>query len=242
MSHFYFNGCSFTYGEELKDPGSSRFSRLVSDHFNETEINEALCGGSNWRIARKFTEHVHTNRPKFVFIMWTDVNRFEITTRGNLEHILPPGETSLPIYTYYLSKNHSSRPKEFPLNQCLDFYDSIFIDEMQYFNWFSQILQIQTYCKSNQIPYVMTRAFNRQIHYQYNVYPKAGKKMKEHFDWYFDAIDWSCWIDNGTWYFDDFTTKNNFEEGPNFHPLEDAHKAAADYFINFIEKKYGSIN
>ena len=50
----YFDGCSWTRGGELTDEEKkiSRFSRLVSDHFDAKEKNFSLSGGSNDRIVR----------------------------------------------------------------------------------------------------------------------------------------------------------------------------------------------
>ena len=53
----YFDGCSFTYGSELKDRLKSRYSRLLCDHFDAEEYNIAKGGGSNRRIARNLLEH-----------------------------------------------------------------------------------------------------------------------------------------------------------------------------------------
>ena len=53
----YFDGCSFTYGSDLRDNLRTRYSRLVCNHYNAIEYNLAKGGGSNRRIARNLLEH-----------------------------------------------------------------------------------------------------------------------------------------------------------------------------------------
>jgi hypothetical protein len=48
----FFNGCSWTYGEELKNPEETRYSKLICNHFNAEETNIAISGGSNSRVLR----------------------------------------------------------------------------------------------------------------------------------------------------------------------------------------------
>lgn len=49
----YFNGCSYTWGDELEYPLQSRFSKLVCDHYGAEEINLSYCGKSNDAILRE---------------------------------------------------------------------------------------------------------------------------------------------------------------------------------------------
>ena len=41
----YFDGCSWTKGEELENQEEDRFSRLVANHFDAEEYNIAIRGG-----------------------------------------------------------------------------------------------------------------------------------------------------------------------------------------------------
>ena len=49
----YFNGCSYTWGDELDNALQSRFSKLVCNHFNAEEINLSYSGKSNDAIIRE---------------------------------------------------------------------------------------------------------------------------------------------------------------------------------------------
>tara|TARA_B100000925_G_C21789779_1_gene379978 strand:- start:28 stop:651 length:624 start_codon:yes stop_codon:yes gene_type:complete len=48
----YFDGCSWTRGEELQHPEHNRFSRLVCNQLGAQEVNLSMKGGSNDRIVR----------------------------------------------------------------------------------------------------------------------------------------------------------------------------------------------
>ena len=49
----YFDGCSWTWGAELKDPYQSRYSKIISDKLGAEEYNISKCGASNNRITRQ---------------------------------------------------------------------------------------------------------------------------------------------------------------------------------------------
>ena len=48
----YFDGCSWTKGEELEHPQEERYSKLICDELDAEETNLAANGGSNDRIVR----------------------------------------------------------------------------------------------------------------------------------------------------------------------------------------------
>ena len=48
----YFDGCSWTKGEELENQEEERFSKLICDELGAEETNLAINGGSNDRIIR----------------------------------------------------------------------------------------------------------------------------------------------------------------------------------------------
>ena len=48
----FFTGCSWTYGNELKKPLESRYSKHLCDYYKAEETNVAISGGSNHRVLR----------------------------------------------------------------------------------------------------------------------------------------------------------------------------------------------
>ena len=65
----YFDGCSFTWGDELEDNYTSRYSRLLCNHFGAEEYNIAKRGGSNRRIVRNILEHDISQYDLFIIQM-----------------------------------------------------------------------------------------------------------------------------------------------------------------------------
>ena len=82
----YFDGCSFTYGSELKDRLKSRYSRLLCDHFDAEEYNIARGGGSNRRIARNLLEH-DLSQYDMVVLQMTKRQRTEYYSYGHWQRV-----------------------------------------------------------------------------------------------------------------------------------------------------------
>ena len=72
----YFDGCSFTVGNELIDHVKTRFSKLISNELNAKEYNFAKAGGSNRRIVRNLIEKDLSPYDMFI-IQFTKNNRTE---------------------------------------------------------------------------------------------------------------------------------------------------------------------
>lgn len=70
-------GCSFTWGLELEDPLTQSWPALLQAQ------NHGQCGASNQTITRLLLEHLATNRPDLVIIMWTYTHRFEFVLDNN---------------------------------------------------------------------------------------------------------------------------------------------------------------
>jgi hypothetical protein len=88
----YFNGCSWSYGDELENPTEERFSKLVCNHFGAEETNVAVNGGSNDRILR-------------ILLLETDISQYDL---GIIQ-------LSCPTRTEYFDKiwRNISVPKQY---------------------------------------------------------------------------------------------------------------------------------
>ena len=76
--HIFFNGCSYTWGDELENREEERYSRVVSTHYNAQETNIAANGNSNDAIARTTMEwFAQGNTCDLAVIQWTVISRFE---------------------------------------------------------------------------------------------------------------------------------------------------------------------
>ena len=79
------HGCSFTYGDELRDPAASAWPRVAADALGVDVVNLALNGSSNRRIVRSTLQGLDDIaaerglRPEQVLFvgMWTEFARSE---------------------------------------------------------------------------------------------------------------------------------------------------------------------
>ena len=74
---FYFDGCSYTYGSELKNPEQTRFSKLLSDKYDAVEINRASHGSSNKGILRRVLLEADISQYDLVVVNLTAPSRTE---------------------------------------------------------------------------------------------------------------------------------------------------------------------
>ena len=89
----YFDGCSVTFGAELEDKKTERYSRLVANHFGAEDYNIATGGGSNRRMLRNLLSH-DLSQYDIVVIQMTKRMRTEFYNGGEWNNV----QTSSPHY------------------------------------------------------------------------------------------------------------------------------------------------
>ncbi len=73
-----FSGCSNTWGDELDNPETERYSYHVAKHFNAEEINVSDCGASVHMVATFALQWIKYNgKPDVVVIQWPPFQRSE---------------------------------------------------------------------------------------------------------------------------------------------------------------------
>lgn len=74
----YFDGGSWTWGAELKDPYQSRYSKIVSDKLGAEEYNISKPGASNARMVRRLlVDHKDLSEFDLVVVQMTYPQRME---------------------------------------------------------------------------------------------------------------------------------------------------------------------
>ena len=250
---FYFNGCSFTEGDELQNKLESRYSKLVCDQANAIELNESKNGSSNHRILRRFVEDINKDNFDFVFIMWSSFDRFEhfsdhvkqdkgyaSITISNLFPDLESKENRIErvrmranALTVY---QHKESVKQTLTNYMLD----VRTRAHQVSEFLNMVLIVQTICKSKKIPYMMSNFDYKQTIEVIDTVLEDFKKIKHQHKGYswllesYNLIDWNAWLNDRKFSFLQFAQEKNFSIGINGHPLELAH----DGFSKQIYKSY----
>ena len=72
-----FSGDSFTYGDEIVDNETFRFSRLVCNHFSAEEVNLGENAASNDKIVRNVFEYLSLWDVDAVVIQFSVLSRFD---------------------------------------------------------------------------------------------------------------------------------------------------------------------
>jgi len=242
VPHYYWGGCSFTLGAELQHE-ENRFSKLVSRNFEAKEVNESRGGASNFRILRKFIDASNKQVFKFVFIMWTNFDRFEHWAGredGGFDPItafrLFPEEAENKHGTWNHFKQYNGREK---VRQALiDYQLNIRTRAHQVAEFLQQALTVQTICRAKRIPYMMTFYQHQQtIKVIKNVLEDLRVENEQAYEWMlekYNLIDWKTpyWLDSKDFAFLEYTKQNNYDIGPDGHPLEDAHAGLSQLIIN----------
>lgn len=227
----YFGGDSHTRGCELQNPDVDCFASLIGKHFNKKIINDALSGGSNHRIIRKFFENIN-NKIELAIISWTFADRFEHylpikgvgSDKDGWRNITPRSNVQLADPKYLSTKK---------INKVLNSY-MIYVrsNEHKAEEFFTQVLTIQKTCKLLNIPLIMTF-----------VHP-INKVLENNLDYYkncytYPLVDWN----NENWLFDKnfslscYCRDKKLPFGSRGHFLEEGHRAVSQLFIEKINRE-----
>lgn len=147
----YVNGCSFAYGVGIRgnwerlslgEPGSGRFSDIVASKLGYDELNVAVPGSCNARIARRTALDLIKLKPDLAIIMWSDPARFEFME--------PKKKEGISIYSsreYWFNADAVQvRPvsvRDWPRwlrHAFMDYYEFIAVPEKQIFDTLYQMV------------------------------------------------------------------------------------------------------
>jgi len=155
----YFDGCSWTKGEELENQEEERFSRLVANHFDAEEYNIAIKGGSNDRIIRNLIIENNIENYDFAVIQMTFPSRTEYW-EGKWVRV-----SGKHHYNRWLYKEKGMKKKEleekfsekFKNHKEFWIYYYMHVADQKYFENKEKIQYetIKSYCKSKNVPLVL---------------------------------------------------------------------------------------
>ena len=152
----YVNGCSYAYGQGVDKSESicirDRFSKTLSDHFDLTEINNALPGSCNQRIARRTLVDLIHHKPKLAIIVWSDPSRTEFMYTAPHYH---SGK-----YPFELGQAKVSSLKGYP-SEVSVYYNKLRSVEQEIMNTLYHMLAVKMAADSMSIPCI-------QLHFREN--------------------------------------------------------------------------
>jgi len=212
----YVNGCSFTYGEELKEENLHRekfcWPGILSKKINTIILNDAKSGSSNNRIIRTTTEWILNNNPKklIIIIGWSNPDRFEIMYKGKFKQIL------------HNSHETSTNDSIIKL-KAKSFYKYIYDKKTTDIEFSYKLFLFQEFLKSRNIKYFFFNALSNNIEDD-NIFMK-NINLK----FYLDFNKKNC---------DMFYRLRKFPKAPWDHPLEEGHY----YWANVIYDEMKKVN
>ena len=212
-------GCSFIFGSELADDGSnglrtipSNFTwpALTAKNFNLNYTCYARPGAGNLQILEQVLNQSATNSQDLFVIGWTWIDRFDYYTATPE---ISPWRTIMPIDTD---------------NLAMVYYRDLHSEYRDKFTCLSYIkLTIDTLTQKN-IPFIMTYMDELLFDQQWHVTP-AVIDLQNYIKHYMTTFEGKSFLD--------WSRNNGYPETAAWHPLEEAHTAAADYMIKVFDKQ-----
>jgi hypothetical protein len=213
-------GCSFTYGSELilsdtdtkqLTPLHASWPLLIAKHYQLEFENFSLPGIGNLRILEQILAQSELVDPAVFLINWTWLDRFDFIKFPDeaWETLRPGGSTELHslYYKHFYQQYHSMLINASYISTAINVLNSKNI------NFCMTLMDTTLFDPIDpdwQDPYAL-RTLQRII--------------KPHITW-FDGLDFLSW-----------SQKNKYSISKNWHPLEQAHCAAADYMIKLFDKQ-----
>lgn len=253
-------GDSFIWGSELQDclhagpngHSHNTFTALLAQQYDLDYVCAAYPGNSNSAIARSIMTACERfeSQDKFVIVSWTFPHRFEFRFMHNDNS----GESSWHSINSWqadgtLDKDYGEKINSKEVcNFAKIFFNSVANNEYyeQYF-YLKEILFLQLYLKNKNIPYLFTTAHNES--YQHINYDRhaSDKDLNS----LYNQIDWHNWYffpggkgadqTESPRGFYQWAVESKYKIAPQKHPIEDAHKDAAELIkekFNEVVKEY----
>jgi len=219
-------GCSFIFGTDLADDGRDLPTPTSSNFTWPAHLARALnydyeCyarpGSGNLQIAERVLSHAVNNDSALFVIGWSWVDRFDYTnsvisnsptqSRWNNWCTLMPMDNESLAETYYRGLHSEFRDKLSSL-MCI----KLVIDTLT----------------QKRISFLMTYMDSLLFEQAHNITP-AVIDLQDFVRPYMTQFEDQSFLE--------FSKKNKYPISSTWHPLEEAHKAAADYMISVFDKQ-----
>ena len=210
-------GCSFIYGSELSDielessidPSQSTWPALIANQLGLNYNCYATPGQGNFKIYCDILANSYRNDQSIHVINWTWIDRFDFVNSVEHWQSLRPAETS-SLEKFYYRNFHS---------QLCDMINSA-----------TYIVSAAEHLTSLNCPYIMTFM-------DYNLLTSINSNW--HDPRYLEVLQdklRTILVDFDGKNFLDWSRDNNFAISDSWHPLEQAHCAAAEYWLPAVKK------
>ena len=155
----YFDGCSWTKGEELENQEEERFSKLICNELGAEETNLAIKGGSNDRIIRNLIIENNIENYDFAVIQMTFPSRTEYWEE---KWVRVSGKHHYNTWLYErcgIKKEKLEEKFRYKFKNHKEFWNYYYmhVADQKYFENKERIQYetIKSYCKSKNVPLVL---------------------------------------------------------------------------------------
>jgi hypothetical protein len=205
-------GCSFIFGSDLSDikenprggtaPSNLTWPALLAQLTGHGYICHARPGSGNLQIAEKVLTQVFMGEPCLYIIGWSWIDRFDYTDSANRWKTIMPIDVDERAKIYYRDMHSQMRDKLASL---------------------IAIKSVISTLEEKKLPYIMTYMDDLMFESDANVTPGI-KELQNYIRLYMTTF--------GNKTFLDWSRVKGFKESKAWHPLDDAHRAAAEFLIN----------
>ena len=209
-------GCSFIFGSDLADDnrhgGHASYSlytwpAVLSRKLNLKYACYAKPGSGNLRILERVLTNAASNEQDFFVIGWSYIDRFDYTNVEDKWQTVLPGDATDQADFYYRN------------------FHSEFKDKLTTLIYIKTAIDV---LKSKKIPFLMTYMDPLMLEKQWHSTP-AVTDLQDQVAPYLQTFDGKTFLD---WSHD-----NGFEISAKKHPLEPAHRAAAELILPTASEK-----
>ena len=216
-------GCSFIHGTELSDqtfvgakdmPSQLTWPAHLARHLGRSYRCFSHGGSGNLQILSRVLDQIANSNSSDLFVVgWTWIERFDYYVDNHGDPTVDPWNTILPIdqdpvaHVYYRDLHSEFRDKLVSLTSI-----KLAIDTLQQRN----------------IPFVMTSLDKLLFDQRWHISP-AILDLQSYIQPFITDFDGQNFLE--------WSKNNGYPFGPNGHPLEAAHQAAADYMIKVFDKQ-----
>ena len=237
--NIYSIGCSFTFGDELKNAQQSAWPNVLAKKLNGSITNDAVSGGSNQRILYRTIKSIKENYDLYL-IAWTTYTRFTFYKSDNNHEINFNPQLRNDIFS-----------KETYLKNWGETLYQVWYNELYAFKlWLQQIICLQSVLQNK--PYLMMNTFSNNLNVWLsdkknfitntksliNFHNMTDEQIFEEYEeiqYYLNCIDLSKFYQWHNFSID--SLKKQFPYGPNGHILEQGHQHLAVLLYNHLCSK-----
>jgi hypothetical protein len=217
-------GCSFIFGSDLIDCDPSRswpkcskstWPALLAQKLDAGYECHARPGSGNLQITERILNQLQDSKEDIFIICWSWIDRFDHYLGDHYKDINPwqPWKTLLPAEHDKLSQTY---------------YKYLHTEYSDKLNTLIKIKLVIDILKQHNVRFLMTYIDRLMFDQQFNTSPAVTYLQ-------------SCILPYMTLFeeqtFLEWSKQKGFAESATWHPLEEAHSAAADYMISVFDKQ-----